>query len=101
MLNRNKERANLNYINATKVLPKELLAEVQKYIQGETLYIPIQQTTRKKWGSVSGIQKQLNHRNQNIRENFDNGMNIQEISENYFLSVETIKKIVYTKKEIK
>lgn len=49
----------MSYINAANILPKELLIEVQKYIQGETLYIPAQQSTRKKWGSVSGIQKQL------------------------------------------
>ena len=88
----------MSYINAAKILPKELLIEVQKYIQGETLYIPAQQSTRKKWGSVSGIQKQLSQRNLSIKEDYKSGICMQEISEKYFLSVETIKKIIYTKK---
>lgn len=30
----------MKYTNATKVLPEELIEEIQKYVQGETLYIP-------------------------------------------------------------
>jgi hypothetical protein len=40
----------LNYKNATQILPKELMDEVQKYIQGEYLYIPKAEGTKKKWG---------------------------------------------------
>jgi len=29
----------MKYINATEVLPKDLLNEIQKYIAGEILYI--------------------------------------------------------------
>lgn len=40
----NKERAKLKYTNAQKVLPKKLIEEIQKYIQGETIYIPRQES---------------------------------------------------------
>lgn len=30
----------MKYVNATKVLPENLLVEIQKYVQGENLYIP-------------------------------------------------------------
>jgi len=30
----------MKYVNASNILPKKLIAEIQKYVQGETLYIP-------------------------------------------------------------
>lgn len=91
----------MNYINATNILPEKLLVEIQKYVQGETLYIPKQDENRKKWGSASGGRMILDQRNTEIREMFYSGKAIQQLSEEYFLSVETIKKIVYSKKHMK
>lgn len=42
----------MKYVNATTVLPTELVKELQKYVQGETIYVP--STTRKEWGACSG-----------------------------------------------
>jgi|GEM_PF-97553 len=95
----NKERAKLKYINATKVLPEKLILEIQKYIQGETLYIPKQEKNFKKWGTTSGGRKLLDSRNSTIKESFINGSSIQQLAEEYYLSTETIKKIVYSHKE--
>ncbi|WP_205528173.1 hypothetical protein [Carnobacterium divergens] len=39
----------MNYINATKVLPKELINEIQQYITGDYLYIPVK-NKRQPWG---------------------------------------------------
>ena len=33
----------MKYINATMVLPEELIAQIQQYVQGEYLYIPIRE----------------------------------------------------------
>ena len=41
-------------MNANKVLPETLIIEIQKYVQGETLYIPKQEKKRLKWGTSSG-----------------------------------------------
>lgn len=30
----------MKYVKATAVLPERLIVEIQKYVQGETLYIP-------------------------------------------------------------
>lgn len=30
----------MTYVKATNILPEELISEIQKYIQGETIYIP-------------------------------------------------------------
>lgn len=86
----------MKYINATKVLPEKLIVEIQKYIQGETLYIPKQETEYRKWGSSSGGRQLLNRRNADIRNSFANGRSIQQLANEYYLSTETIKKIVYS-----
>lgn len=89
----------MNYKNANEVIPQHLLIEIQKYVQGETIYIPKQPQTRKKWGSKSGSRAAIDKRNVQIRQAFSNGNSIEQLAKCYFLSVETIKKIVYVKNQ--
>lgn len=88
----------MNYKNAKDILPPELVQEIQKYLKGELLYIPNGETKRKKWGECSGIRKELLHRNQEIKRLYLDGLTFDELSDQYALSVETVKKIVYTTK---
>ncbi|WP_110111867.1 CD3324 family protein [Bacillus sp. CGMCC 1.16541] len=87
----------MKYVKATAVLPEQLLTEIQKYIQGETIYIPKPKATRQKWGSQSGERKRLDERNAAIKQAFRNGTSITRLADEHFLSTETIKKIVYSK----
>lgn len=80
--------------NAADVLPDELLRELQKYVSGESLYIPSDKE-RKKWGSGSGARKFYAQRNEEIQYKFFHNMSIEELAEEYNLSTETIRKIVY------
>lgn len=61
----------MKYINASKVLPEQLIKEIQKYVQGETLYIPKEETTYRNWGSLSGGRQLLDQRNAAIRRTFE------------------------------
>ncbi|MGF2614217.1 hypothetical protein FZC84_16730 [Rossellomorea vietnamensis] len=79
------------------VLPEDLLKEIQKYVQGETIYIPKPKSSYQKWGSRSGGRKMIEERNTLIKEAFRDGCGIGRLAEDHFLSPETIKKIVYTK----
>ncbi|WP_208559313.1 CD3324 family protein [Marinilactibacillus kalidii] len=88
----------MRYVKATTVLPEDLLLEIQKYLQGETIYIPKQKKSHKKWGTVSGERKKLDTRNLSIKSSFNNGKTFEQLSKEYFLSIESLKKIVYTKK---
>lgn len=88
----------MNYKNANDILPPELVQEIQKYLKGELLYIPNGESPRKKWGECSGIRKELLHRNQEIKLRYTKGHSFEQLSSDYALSVETIKKIVYTTK---
>lgn len=84
----------MKYRNASDILPDELLKEVQKYASGETLYIP-RGVERKKWGHGSGARKFYKMRNEEIRNKYFQKASIDELAEEYCLSAETIRKIVY------
>jgi Mor family transcriptional regulator len=87
----------LKYKNAKQILPKELMDEVQKYIQGEYLYIPNAEGTRKKWGDNSGYRRNLSIRNDSIRKEYGDGATISDLATKYYLSEDTIKKVVYVR----
>ena len=80
-----------------ETLPRELLFEIQKYIQGKSVYIPKQKATHKKWGDNTQSKLETSERNDAIRSDFRAGSSIDELCEQYFLSLESIKKIVYCK----
>lgn len=87
----------MNYVNAEKILPDSLVKELQKYIQGGYVYIPSQPEKRKSWGENSGSREYIKNRNKAIHDKYRNGRTIQNLAKEFFLSVESIKKIVYTK----
>ena len=84
----------MKYRNASDILPDELLREVQKYACGETIYIP-NSMERKKWGHGSGARVFYKQRNEEIRNKYFNKVSIDDLAEEYCLSTETIRKIVY------
>jgi Mor family transcriptional regulator len=88
----------MKYINATEILPKNLLNEIQKYIAGEILYIPQPEGPKSSWGSRTGSKQEIINRNKQIKFEKENGKTIEELMLKYNLSYDTIKKIVYIKK---
>ncbi len=88
----------MKYENAKEVLPEYLLTEVQKYAGGKLLYIPVENES-KSWGEVSGYRQKLLKRNVMISNRYQTGATLSELAEEYFLSLDSIKKIVYGKKE--
>ncbi|WP_458412944.1 CD3324 family protein [Schinkia sp. CFF1] len=88
----------MNYVKAAAVLPQELIKEIQKYVQGEMIYIPKPEGSHQKWGARSGARKSIADRNVSIKQAFRSGSSIKELAEEYFLSIESIKKIVYSNK---
>ncbi|MCJ7841017.1 CD3324 family protein [Lederbergia sp. NSJ-179] len=88
----------MKYMKAHAVFPKDLLKEIQKYVQGEMVYIPNAEGVRKKWGENSGYREFLKQRNVEIRQQFSEGISIDQLTVQYSLSYDSIKKIVYSKK---
>ena len=84
----------MRYRNASDILPDDLLKEVQKYAAGRTLYFP-KGTERKKWGEESGARTFFQQRNDEIREKYLQKISIERLADEYCLSVETVRKIVF------
>ena len=89
----------MQYENAKDILPASLLEEVQKYAEGKVIYIPKRGKT-KGWGEASGYREKLNKRNALICSRYASGASIMELAEEYYLSPESVKKIVYGKKKV-
>jgi Mor family transcriptional regulator len=89
----------MKYVRVERILPENLIIEIQKYIQGEYIYIPSRPETRKKWGEKSKNRDYINKRNEIIRSKFIGGQTISNLAEEFFLSDSSVKKIVYKKDE--
>ena len=87
----------MKYINAMEILPDMLVAELQKYVQAGYIYIPAKGEQHKPWGELSGYRRELSIRNKAIIEKYNNGNSIEEIADEYCLSVYAIRKIIYQK----
>lgn len=85
----------MKYRKAAEVFPDELLKEIQKYSSGELIYIP-KTKAREDWGSSSGAKTFYTQRNSEIRSKHRHEKrSIPELAEEYNLSPETIRRIVY------
>ncbi|NLC44451.1 MAG: hypothetical protein GX783_09245 [Clostridiales bacterium] len=84
----------MGYKNGKDVLPCELLQELQKYIQGELIYIPKEDNTRAKWGENNGTRQLIKKRNQEIHRLYRKGLQVQDLVTRYHLSEDSIRKII-------
>lgn len=87
----------MRYINANEILPKQLIKELQNYVQGGYVYVPIKTDERKNWGEQSGYRLELDRRNEKIRQEYKNGVSLDILADRYYLSVSAVRKIIYKK----
>lgn len=85
----------MKYQSAQNLLPKALLEEIQKYVEGDIIYIPVKPSTRKKWGTQTGIRNELCKRNNKIKMEYQQGKKIAQLADEYHLSKNTIRNIIY------
>lgn len=84
----------MRYKNAKDLLPENILSEIQNYIDGEYVYIPKKDNTRKKWGELSKIREKLAVRNIQIYNDFLQGISLDDLSKRYYLELKTLQKII-------
>ena len=87
----------MKYIKADSVLPIALVEELQSYIQGGYIYVPSRKDSKKKWGELSGCRYEIEQRNRKIRKDYQQGKSGDELADIYYLSVHSIRKIIYEK----
>lgn len=88
----------MKYRNAKDVLPKELLREVRKYAAGSLLYIPsddAEHLDARMKRPLTEFRQSLLVRNQRIYNEYLAGKSIAELADEYYLSLDTVKKMIY------
>ena len=89
----------MKYDNGRDIFPERLLKQIQKYVSGKLVYIPSSDKKRA-WGETSGYKQYLIERNRDIKSKFNAGASVEQLADEYYLSCESIKKIIYSKKEL-
>ena len=84
----------MSYRKAEEILPMEIIELIQKYVDGENIYIPRKENERKEWGEKTSIRQELQERNLKIFTDFKKGYKVQELSIKYFLSEKSIQRIL-------
>lgn len=88
----------MKYVNGRDIFPERLLRQIQKYVSGQLVYIPSREQKRS-WGESSGYKRYLWERNRMIRKQFRDGKNVDMLALEYALSPESIRRILYDKRE--
>lgn len=84
----------MGYRKAEEILPLEIIELIQRYIDGESIYIPRKENQRKEWGNKTSIRQELEDRNIDIFTDFQNGYKVRDLSIKYFLSEKSIQRIL-------
>ena len=85
----------MSYVNAEDVLPKHLVEEIQKYVDGQLIYIPRKMENSLAWGEKKGTKEELLKRNQEIIDYYKEGHTVEELSKLFFLSEKRIRGIIH------
>ena len=84
----------MGYKNGKEILPEDLILEIQKFVDGECVYIPRTETTRKKWCENTDASTFISKRNEDIYTKYMQGIRVADLSEEYNLSKQGIYKII-------
>lgn len=84
----------MGYRKADEILPMEIIELIQKYVDGENIYIPRKENQRKEWGSGTFIRQELKDRNHQIFTDYKKGNKVQDLAIKYFLSEKSIQRII-------
>ena len=85
----------MSYVNAEEVLPKILVEEIQRYVDGQLLYIPRKNEKSLSWGEKNGTREKMAERNQTIVSRYYSGETVAALSKVYYLSEKRIQGIIH------
>ncbi|TCT16203.1 Mor transcription activator family protein [Natranaerovirga pectinivora] len=84
----------MSYKKASDILPKELIDIIQKYVDGEYIYIPRKEDNRKSWGDKTRSKNEVYERNLTIYSKYKSGISVKKLAETYYLSPNWIHRII-------
>lgn len=91
---RNQEAVQMGYKKGARILPSELIEQIQEYVDGEAVYIPRKSSRRKRWGESTDAADALKKRNEEIYERYKSGTSVKALAEQYYISTQGIYKII-------
>ena len=84
----------MGYCKAEDILPTSLLTIIQEYVDGEYIYIPRKSCNKKAWGDVTRSKEATRKRNEEIYQNYLNGVSVKQLTEKYCLSDKAVYKVI-------
>ncbi|MBQ7810177.1 MAG: phosphotransferase [Clostridia bacterium] len=87
----------MKYKNAVEILPAELVEEIQKYVQGEFLYVPKKE--RKAYRADTEYKTELAKRNARVFKMHLEGMSNARLAENFSLAQSSIRRILIAERK--
>ena len=90
----------MRYQKANEILPEELVELIQRYVDGEYVYIPRKQENKKNWGELSHVRQELRSRNLEIYRNYRRGASVGDLAREFYLSEKSIQRIILQEKKI-
>lgn len=84
----------MGYKNGKEILPEDLILEIQKFVDGECVYIPRREVNRRSWGENTDAKSFIAERNEDIYAQYMQGRSVVDLSKEYNLSTQGIYKII-------
>lgn len=84
----------MGYRRADEILPDDILKMLQKYVSGESIYVPKDTDTRQKWGANTGTRERLYLRNKQILIEYQQGITTKELAQRYYLTEKSVQRIL-------
>ena len=91
----------MGYRKAVKILPPEVVALIQQYVDGEYIYIPRKEENRKSWGESTDYRREMEERNRKTYADYKNGMNTEMLPANISFQIRASRGLLRMKKENK
>lgn len=88
----------MGYTNGKEILPAGLLEQIQRYVEGQLIYIPCKAENQKHWGENTATKKMLALRNREIIQKYKSGCRVIELAADYHLSIQAVYKIISQQK---
>lgn len=84
----------MKYEKAQNILPHSIIEMIQNYIDGGYIYIPRKNENKKSWGENTETKRYLNKRDKEIFNKYSSGVPVKILSEKYFLTEGSIRRII-------
>lgn len=84
----------MKYEKAQNILPYGIIELIQNYMDGGYIYIPRKNENKKSWGENTETKRYLKVRDKEIFNKYSSGVSIKSLSEQYFLTEGSIRRII-------